>query len=690
VDIAAYGMSTARPRLRLHSRLRRTHRKGTDEKTGCYRTHGAPSANSLIFGHGVNDVKPEQAWQSVLGQLQMEMPRASFDTWVRDTEAISLEEGVMTISTHNAYARDWLESRLASTVQRLLVGILNQSVIVQFVVRDPSDEEFESEDEPEVAIEPVQWLDYDKIVQPHRQVVVKGYLRRLGIEIGPKAIWLYIGFHQAAWRVYSNGKEAGIALHSNEVMRFSGLSFGAFWRLLRHKGIQSGLNGLVQRMDTQQERRYRRGRDGRPHRVPVRYKVFMTPRLTRSDAVAVYYRLKAVLEKGTPMLDALQELLKTGNALELLTPIEPAKTNIAVNTVMDMARLETNEPYTEEIDHLAQELHRKIINALGDIHITHYFITETIWRFNLTPAQAWLVTVARDMAYLNSRTGERREVVKFKEGYQEMATLVGSSRYKTVQAWFNPQWTKQRRGGDITRFLAELDTPESNTYPDLRVDTMPRTYRVLLDEPLDANGSNKADADGRNMVDASGNNSGTRMEGLVDANGSNMVDANGTDLNSFKHPLNTHQNNTSTTQHTRNAADAAPAFWDLKTLLQQNDVHPRVQRELLETQASAHAFVSWVLYVASPQSGNLSDPLGYVLSRLRENPSQEARGVFRQLADLPPRELLALIDSTPIQFYEFSRQINHPLAHSWKQVIGSHNQLLPVVRAILFGEGDSE
>lgn len=60
------------------------------------------------------------------------------------------------------------------------------------------------------------------------------------------------------------------------------------------------------------------------------------------------------------------------------------------------------------------------------------------------------------------------------------------------------------------------------------------------------------------------------------------------------------QKNTSTTQHARNAADAVPAFWELETLLQQNDVHPRVQRELLEAQASAHAFVSWVLYVASP------------------------------------------------------------------------------------------
>ncbi len=156
----------------------------------------------------------------------------------------------MTIATRNAYARDWLESRLTSTVQRLLIGILNQSVSVQFVVRDSPNEEMESDedeeeaDEQEVAIEPVQWLDYDKIVQPHKQVVVKGYLRRLGMEIGPKAIWLYIGFHQAAWRVHASGKESGMALHSRDVMRFSGLSFGAFWRSLRHKGIQSELQWI--------------------------------------------------------------------------------------------------------------------------------------------------------------------------------------------------------------------------------------------------------------------------------------------------------------------------------------------------------------------------------------------------------------------------------------------------------------
>lgn len=632
----------------------------------------------------------QQAWQSVLGQLQMEMPRASFDTWVRDTEALSLEDGTLTVSTRNAYACDWLTSRLQSTVQRLLVGILNQSVNVQIVVGETPTEELEctrEEVEPEVAIEPVQWLDYDRIVQPHKQVVVKGYLRRLGVEIGPKAIWLYIGFHQAAWKAHSC--ERGAALHSRYVMQFSGLSFGAFWRSLRHKGMQSDLQGLVQRIDSPQERKYHRGRDGRPHRRPVRYQVCMTPRLTRADADAILRLLRQYLLVGSSLSNALQFLIQLEDIMSFLPTDNDVHGDSHHNTVMDIVRDLAGDEHTPELDQLAQQLHRRIINALGDIHIPHYFITQTMHRCNLTPAQAWLITIARDMAYVNARTGERRDLVTFKGGYQEMAKLVGSSRYKTVQAWCNPQWEKQNRGGDITRFLIEHDSKETD-YADLRVGSMSRSFRVLLDEPLDANGSNKTDANGSNMVDADGTNSQTRMGVLVDADGSHMVDANGTALNSLKHPLNTHKHNTSTTQHAESSAGAVPDHWELETLLQQNEVHPKVQRELLEVQASVHAFVSWVLFAASPQSGKLADPLGYALSRLREHALKEARGVFRQFADLPPVELWELIQSTPTRAYELPPKTNHPLAAAWKRVMGPSNPRLIAVREILFGEGGNE
>ena len=76
----------------------------------------------------------EQAWQAVLTQLQMEMPRASYDTWVRDTRPVAYENGALVVGVRNAYARDWLESRLAPSITRILIETLNSNVTVQFVV----------------------------------------------------------------------------------------------------------------------------------------------------------------------------------------------------------------------------------------------------------------------------------------------------------------------------------------------------------------------------------------------------------------------------------------------------------------------------------------------------------------------------------------------------------------------------
>lgn len=74
------------------------------------------------------------AWQAALGQLQVEMPKSTFDTWVREAEFVAYEDGSFVVGVNNAYARDWLESRLKSTVTRMLTGIMNRSVEVRFVV----------------------------------------------------------------------------------------------------------------------------------------------------------------------------------------------------------------------------------------------------------------------------------------------------------------------------------------------------------------------------------------------------------------------------------------------------------------------------------------------------------------------------------------------------------------------------
>ena len=641
-------------------------------------------------------LNPEDIWGQVLNRLQLDMPKASYETWAKDTLALSLEKNVMTVYARNAYAKDWLESRMTAVVQNILKDILEHPVSVRFVSRENPTrvdevDEAPADEESQLDIEPVQWLDYDRIVQPHKQIVVKGYLRRLGMEIGPKAIWLYIGFYQAAWRAQEQNPFGIKTLHSQDVMRFSGLSNGAFWRLLKHTMIQQHLQGLVQRAEAQESRRFRRGRDGRPHRAPVRYQVFMTPRLTRTDAIAIHARIRSMAEGKLEIHKALQELLAIEDVMELLAPKESVQIAVPLHTVMDIVRLEAGNAHTPEMEKLAQQLHRRIISMLGDIHIPHFFITHTIHVQNLTPAQAWLITVSRDMAFINVRTGERRELVTFKRGYLETAELIGSTRYKTVQAWLNPHWNNQR-GGNLSRFLTEMPMPDSNPDVDLRVESMPRTFRVLLEEPLDANGGVRLDANGSHRTDANGSISWTQMGALVDTDGSHRLDANGSALNTFKHAPNTKKKSTSNTQHTsgEKAEEAVPSFWELESLLQQNDVHPKVQKELLEVQASVHAFVSWVLYVASPKSGNLSDPLGYALSRLREHPLREARGVFRQFADLPPSELLLLMQSTPHSSYALPGQVEHPLAHAWKKAMGSHNPILPQVYKILFANDGEE
>jgi chromosomal replication initiator protein len=68
----------------------------------------------------------EHAWQATLGQLQLEMSKASFDTWVSSSEFLSYDEEThcFQIGVKNAYAKDWLEDRLSSTMTRLLTGMM--------------------------------------------------------------------------------------------------------------------------------------------------------------------------------------------------------------------------------------------------------------------------------------------------------------------------------------------------------------------------------------------------------------------------------------------------------------------------------------------------------------------------------------------------------------------------------------
>jgi chromosomal replication initiator protein len=81
-------------------------------------------------------MKSNQIWPAALGELQLQMPQATFDTWLRDSRLLKYEDGLFVVGVKNGYAKDWLENRLFSTVKRTLVRLIGKTVEIQFVVQD--------------------------------------------------------------------------------------------------------------------------------------------------------------------------------------------------------------------------------------------------------------------------------------------------------------------------------------------------------------------------------------------------------------------------------------------------------------------------------------------------------------------------------------------------------------------------
>lgn len=76
---------------------------------------------------------PARAFEAALGQLQMEMPKAAFDTWLRDAELLDAdpETRTFTIGAWTEYAATWIDSRLNSSITRLLTGIMNATIEIK-------------------------------------------------------------------------------------------------------------------------------------------------------------------------------------------------------------------------------------------------------------------------------------------------------------------------------------------------------------------------------------------------------------------------------------------------------------------------------------------------------------------------------------------------------------------------------
>jgi chromosomal replication initiator protein len=77
----------------------------------------------------------DKIWQAALGELQVQVSKANYDTWLKDTKGLDCANGTFTVAVPTAFIAEWLKSRLHSVVCRILATIIGHNVDVQFQVQ---------------------------------------------------------------------------------------------------------------------------------------------------------------------------------------------------------------------------------------------------------------------------------------------------------------------------------------------------------------------------------------------------------------------------------------------------------------------------------------------------------------------------------------------------------------------------
>ncbi|MGB3137886.1 MAG: chromosomal replication initiator protein DnaA [Nodosilinea sp.] len=73
-------------------------------------------------------------WEEVLSQLQVELSRPTFETWIKPAQAQRLSDCALVISTPNPFARNWVQKHYAGTITQVVNNILGKAIELQVTV----------------------------------------------------------------------------------------------------------------------------------------------------------------------------------------------------------------------------------------------------------------------------------------------------------------------------------------------------------------------------------------------------------------------------------------------------------------------------------------------------------------------------------------------------------------------------
>ena len=76
-----------------------------------------------------------EVWRAVLGDLQMQLPRPTFETWLKPTEGVADDGEAFIVEAPTSFAVEWLERRMFHALQRTLEKVVGHPLELRLQVR---------------------------------------------------------------------------------------------------------------------------------------------------------------------------------------------------------------------------------------------------------------------------------------------------------------------------------------------------------------------------------------------------------------------------------------------------------------------------------------------------------------------------------------------------------------------------
>jgi len=82
----------------------------------------------------VEDRSAQQIWEAALGELQIQVSRANYRTWLEKTTGLSYKDGEFVVGAPNTFVAEYLDKKQRSLIEKALINLTKERVGVTFQV----------------------------------------------------------------------------------------------------------------------------------------------------------------------------------------------------------------------------------------------------------------------------------------------------------------------------------------------------------------------------------------------------------------------------------------------------------------------------------------------------------------------------------------------------------------------------